>query len=412
VIAELGKRAKAAAQPLSGAKSAQKDAALRAMASRLERSIPEILDANRSDLETAEQEGIGSALLDRLRLDDARVMGMAAGLTKVADLPDPVGQITGGWHLSNGVRLQRIRVALGVVAVVYEARPNVTADAAGLCVKSGNAVILRGSSSATHSNHAIGELLRGGLTDAGLPADCVQVMAETSREAVIELMKAKGFIDLLIPRGGPELIRTMEEQATVPCVVDGAGNCHVYVDRNADLDKAMAIVLNAKVQRPGVCNATETLLVHEAAAEKFLPQMAEALVTAGVELRGDRIAKSLVPSMGDASEEDWATEYLDLILAVRVVADLDEAVEHIRRYGTGHTEAIVTEDLDAAHRFMNATDSAVVIVNASTRFTDGEQFGFGAEIGVSTQKLHVRGPMGLEALTTERYLLQGTGQVR
>lgn len=337
---------------------------------------------------------------------------MAAGLRKVADLPDPIGQVTGGWRLPSGVQLQRTRVPLGVVAVVYEARPNVTADAAGLCVKSGNAAILRGSSSASRSNSAIGELLRGGLADAGLPSDCVQVMVETSREGVIELMKAKEWVDLLIPRGGPDLIRTMEEEATVPCVVDGAGNCHVYVDRTADLDKAIAIVLNAKVQRPGVCNAAETLLVHEGVAEKFLPQMATALVEAGVELRGDQATRSLVPNIQEASEEDWATEFLALVLAVRVVADLDEAVEHVRRYGTGHTEAIVTEDLDAADRFIAATDSAVVMVNASTRFADGEQFGFGAEIGISTQKLHVRGPMGLEALTTERYVLRGTGQVR
>lgn len=412
MIEEIGKRAKAAARILSTATSIQKDDALRAMAGRLEKSTQLILDGNRSDVERAGEEGVGSVLLDRLRLDEGRIAGMAAGLRKVADLADPVGQLTGGWQLPNGVALQRIRVPLGVVAVVYEARPNVTADAAGLSVKSGNAAILRGSSSAANSNRAIGELLRNGMAETGLPADGVQVMTDTSREGVIELMKAKEWVDLLIPRGGPGLIRTMEEEASVPYVVDGAGNCHVYVDRLADLDKARAIVLNAKVQRPGVCNAAETLLVHEAIAEKFLPQMAAALTEAGVELRGDQLAKSLVPEIGEASEDDWATEYLDLILAIRVVADVEKALEHIRRYGTGHTEAIVTEDLDAADRFVAGTDSAVVMVNASTRFADGEQFGFGAEIGISTQKLHVRGPMGLEALTTERYLLRGSGQVR
>jgi glutamate-5-semialdehyde dehydrogenase len=412
MIAEIGARARAAARSLAEATSAQKNAALDAMAARLEESEAALLTANAGDLERASTEGIGGALIDRLRLDERRVAGMAGGLRKVSALPDPVGVVTGGWRLPNGIQLQRVRVPLGVVAVIYEARPNVTADAAGLCLKSGNAAILRGSSYALHSNQAIGEALRAGLAEVGMPVEAVQVMEDTSREGAVQLMQAKQWVDLLVPRGGPRLIASIEAEATVPYVIDGSGNCHVYVDAAADLDKALPIVLNAKVQRPGVCNAAETLLVHEAVAAKFLPQAAAELGEAGVALRGDSLARELVPSMAEASEDDWATEFLDLVLAVRVVSNLEEALEHIRRYGTGHTEAIVTEDRAAADRFVAATDSAVVVVNASTRFTDGEEFGFGAEIGISTQKLHVRGPMGLEALTTERYVLYGDGQVR
>ncbi|MGH8945445.1 MAG: glutamate-5-semialdehyde dehydrogenase, partial [Acidimicrobiia bacterium] len=316
------------------------------------------------------------------------------------------------WRLPNGVRLQRVRVPLGVVAVIYEARPNVTADAAGLCLKSVNAVILRGSSHALQSNLAIGRALRAGLADVGMPVDALQLMEDTSRDMTLQVMRAKQWVDLLVPRGGPGLIASVQAEATVPYVIDGAGNCHVYVDAAADLEKALRIVINAKAQRPGVCNAAETLLVHEHVADKFLTQAAAELGEAGVELRGDSLARALVPSMGEATDEDWATEFLDLVLAVRVVSDLEEAIEHIRHYGTGHTEAIITEDRAAADRFVAGTDSAVVMVNASTRFTDGEEFGFGAEIGISTQKLHGRGPMGLEALTTQRYLLYGDGQVR
>jgi glutamate-5-semialdehyde dehydrogenase len=412
MLADIGARARLAARTLAETTSAQKNAALEAMAARLEKSSRAILSANAGDLERASTEGIGGALIDRLRLDERRVAGMAGGLRKVAALPDPVGVMTGGWRLPNGIQLQRVRVPLGVVAVIYEARPNVTADAAGLCLKSGNAAILRGSSYALHSNQAIGEALRDGLAEVGLPMEAVQVMEDTSREGARQLMQAKEWVDLLVPRGGPRLIASIEAEATVPYVIDGAGNCHVYVDAAADLDKALPIVLNAKVQRPGVCNAAETLLVHEQVAAKFLPQAAAELGEAGVALRGDSLARELVPAMGEATEDDWATEFLDLVLAVRVVSNLEEALEHIRRYGTGHTEAIVTEDRAAADRFVAATDSAVVVVNASTRFTDGEEFGFGAEIGISTQKLHVRGPMGLEALTTERYVLYGDGQVR
>jgi glutamate-5-semialdehyde dehydrogenase len=360
----------------------------------------------------AAEEGITGALIDRLRLDEKRVAAMANGLRKVASLPDPVGRETGGWSLYNGVRLHRVRVPLGVVAVIYEARPNVTADAAGLCIRSGNAVILRGSSYALRSNTAITDALREALAGEGLPADGVQLLEDTSRDGAKALMQATEWVDLLIPRGGPGLIAAIEADATVPTVIDGAGNCHVYVDRAADLDKALEIVVNAKVQRPGVCNAAETLLVHEAVADEFLVVAGKALMDEGVELRGDEASRSVVPGMGEASEDDWSTEYLDLIMAVRVVPDLDTAIEHVRAYGTGHTEAIVTDDRVAADRFVAAIDTAVVAVNASTRFTDGEEFGFGAEIGNSTQKLHVRGPMGLESLTSERYVLYGDGQVR
>jgi glutamate-5-semialdehyde dehydrogenase len=412
VIAEIGRRAREAARSLAAATSGQKNAGLEAMAAHLDKGSGSVLVANAGDLERASSEGIGGALLDRLRLDEGRLAAMAGGLRKLAALPDPVGEVTGGWRLPNGIQLQRMRVPLGVVAVIYEARPNVTADAAGLCLKSGNAAILRGSSHALRSNLAIGEALRGGLAEMDMPVEAVQVMEDTSREGGLELMQAKQWVDLLVPRGGPGLIAAIQAEATVPYVIDGAGNCHVYVDEAADLDKALRIVMNAKVQRPGVCNAAETLLVHEAVADKFLPQVAAALTEAGVELRGDSLARGLAPSMGEATDRDWATEFLDLVLAVRVVADVEEAVEHVRTYGTGHTEAIVTEDRAAADRFVAGTDSAVVMVNASTRFTDGEEFGFGAEIGISTQKLHVRGPMGLEALTTERYVLYGDGQVR
>lgn len=412
MIDDVGRHARAASRALAGLTTDHRDAALRAMALAVEDAAGEILEANAADLRQARDEGIGGALLDRLSLDEGRLAGMAEGLRKVAGLPDPIGRVTAGWNLHNGIRLERVRVPLGVVAVIYEARPNVTADAAGLCVKSGNAAILRGSSYALRSNTAIGEALRGALAETGAPPDSVQILEDTSREGARALMRATEWVDLLVPRGGPGLIAAIEAEATVPFVLDGAGNCHVYVDAAADLEKATAIVLNAKTQRPGVCNAAETLLVHERVAPKFLPSVAVALREAGVELRGDREALSLVPDMARATEEDWATEYLDLVLAVRVVEGLDEALDHIARYGTGHTEAVVTEDVAVAERFVGETDSAVAVVNASTRFTDGEEFGFGAEIGISTQKLHVRGPMGLEALTSERYVLRGDGQTR
>jgi glutamate-5-semialdehyde dehydrogenase len=412
MIAEIGSRARAASRVMAMANTEIKNRALGEAAVRLEADVDGLLSANKADLAQAAQEQISGALIDRLRLTTDRIAAMAGGLRQVASLPDPVGQLTGGHNLHNGIKLTRVRVPLGVVAVIYEARPNVTADAAALCIKSGNAAVLRGSSYALRSNLAIGAHLRSALAGVGLPADGVQVMEDTSREAARELMQAKEWIDLLVPRGGPNLIAAIEADATVPVVIDGAGNCHVYVDRAADLQMAEQIVLNAKVSRPGVCNAAEKLLVHREIASEFLPRVAKLLIDQGVEIRGDQEARQLVADLILATEEDWPTEYLDLIMAIRVVPSLDAALDHIGRYGSGHTEAIVTADAVAADRFVAGTDSAVAVVNASTRFTDGEEFGYGAEIGISTQKLHVRGPMGLEALTTERYVLRGDGQVR
>jgi len=408
----IGPRARAASRELARATGEARRQALLEMSRAVETASSVILAANEADLQQADAEGIGGALLDRLRLNQARVAAMAAGLRTIASLPDPVGHETGSWVLHNGIRLHKVRIPLGVVAVIYEARPNVTADAAGLCIMSGNAVILRGSSYALHSNQAISSALSRALGQVDLPADGVQLLEDTSREGAKALMQATEWVDLLVPRGGPGLIAAIQADATVPTVIDGAGNCHVYVDSSADLDMARSIVVNAKVQRPGVCNAAETLLVHEAVADEFLEDVAKTLMAEGVELRGDERSRALVPEMLEATEDDWASEFLDLIMAVRVVPDLNAAIEHIRRYGTGHTEAIVTEDTEAADRFVTGIDTAVVAVNVSTRFTDGEEFGFGAEIGNSTQKLHVRGPMGLESLTSERYVLRGSGQVR
>ncbi|HEU4918032.1 MAG TPA: glutamate-5-semialdehyde dehydrogenase [Acidimicrobiia bacterium] len=412
MIEDIGRRARDASHVLRQSTGSTRAAALNHMAEGLESALPNVLEANESDMGQAADEGIAGALIDRLRLDEKRVAAMANGLRNVASLPDPVGRETGGWSLYNGVRLHRVRVPLGVVAVIYEARPNVTADAAGLCIRSGNAVILRGSSYALRSNTEISAALRRGLVEAGLPADGVQLLEDTSRDGAKALMQATEWIDLLVPRGGPGLIAAIQADATVPTVIDGAGNCHVYVDRAADLDRALDIVINAKVQRPGVCNSAETLLIHEDVAGEFLMSAARALTDEGVELRGDEASRVIVPDIGEATEEDWSTEYLDLTMAVRIVPDLETAIDHVRKYGTGHTEAIVTDDRVAADRFVAGIDTAVVAVNASTRFTDGEEFGFGAEIGNSTQKLHVRGPMGLESLTSERYVLYGDGQVR
>jgi glutamate-5-semialdehyde dehydrogenase len=411
-IDEVGARAKAAALHLARATTSAKNRALLDAADGIEVSGSDLIEANRADIAQAEAEGISGALLDRLRLTPQRVSGMAAGLRQVAGLPDPVGGITEGFTRPNGLRMTRVRAPLGVVAVIYEARPNVTADAAALCLKSGNAAILRGSSFALRSNLAIAGVIRTAVARAGLPLDSVQVVEDTSRAGAKALMQAKEWVDLLVPRGGPNLIAAIEADATVPFVIDGAGNCHVYIDAAANLEMAADIVLNSKTHRPGVCNAAEKLLVHRSVATEFLPSVSKLLLDAGVELRGDDASRQLVESMSPASDSDWPTEYLDLTMAVRVVDSIDEALAHIRRYGSGHTEAIVTEDLTAATRFVDETESAVVTVNASTRFTDGEEFGFGAEIGISTQKLHVRGPMGLSALTSERWVVRGQGQVR
>jgi glutamate-5-semialdehyde dehydrogenase len=335
---------------------------------------------------------------------------MAGGLRQVASLADPVGRVTDGWTRPNGLRIERSRVPLGVVAIIYENRPNVTSDAAGLCLKSGNAAFLRGSSGAIDSNLAIAAVLREAYAKVGLPKDALVLVEDTSRAAAVEFMQQRDSVDCLIPRGGPSLIRSILDNATVPYVIDGDGNCHVYVDEHADLDMAAAIAVNAKTQRPSVCNAAETLVVHEDVAPRFLPAVAGELD--GVELVGDAEARALVPSMGEATEDDWADEFLDLRLAVRVVPSLDAAIDHVNRYGSGHSEAIVTGSLTAADRFTAEVDAAAVVVNASTRFVDGEEFGFGAEIGISTQKLHARGPMGLDQLTCERYVVRGDGQIR
>ncbi|HZU71626.1 MAG TPA: glutamate-5-semialdehyde dehydrogenase [Acidimicrobiales bacterium] len=409
-LSELGRRSKAASVELARARSDAKDGALRAAGELLVRRSGEILEANRADLAAAEESGAAPAVLDRLRLDRGRVEAMADGLGKVAALPDPVGEVVDGWVRPNGLRIERVRVPLGVVGIIYENRPNVTSDAGGLCLKSGNAALLRGSSGAVNSNRAVAACLREGAAKAGLPEDAVILVEDTSRQSAVEFMRLRGYIDCLIPRGGPSLIASILENATVPYVIDGDGNCHVYVDASADLDMAASIVVNAKTQRPSVCNAAESLLVHRRVAERFLPMVAEAL--SGVELVGDEAARALVPEMGPATEADFGTEFLALKMSVSVVEDIGAAIEHIRRYGSGHTEAIVTSDLAAARRFSTEVDAAAVVVNASTRFTDGEEFGFGAEIGISTQKLHARGPMGLRELTTIKYLVTGEGQIR
>jgi glutamate-5-semialdehyde dehydrogenase len=390
--------------------SAARNEALERSADLLEHQAGTVLDANRQDLDRAEADGADATSLDRLRLDASRIASMAAGLRQVAALPDPVGEVTEGWVRPNGLRVERVRVPLGVVGIIYENRPNVTSDAAGLCLKSGNAVLLRGSSSAISSNRAIGAILRDGLDKAGLPTGAVGLVEDTSRESAVAFMQLDGLIDCLIPRGGPSLLASVVEHATVPYVLDGAGNCHIYVDRAADLSMAEAIVVNAKTSRPGVCNAAESLLVHREVADAFLPRLAAALPD--VTLVGDERTRQVLPGVAAATEEDFATEYLGLTLSVAVVDDLDGAIDHIARFTSGHSEAIVTGDLAAANRFTAEVDAAAVLVNASTRFIDGDELGLGAEIGISTQKLHARGPMGLRDLTSLKYVVTGSGQVR
>jgi len=409
-IAELGRRAKAASRVLAATSSAVKDEALAVAAELLVEGSPEVLEANAADVAAAEAAGTASTVVDRLRLTSPRIEAMADGLRQVATLADPVGEVTDGWTRPNGLAIEKVRVPLGVVAVIYENRPNVTSDAFGLCLKSGNAAFLRGSSAALGSNRAIASVLRAGLAKAGLPVDALVLVEETSHEAAVGFMQLRESIDCLIPRGGPSLIAAVLEHATVPYVIDGDGNCHVYVDAFADLDQALAIVVNAKTQRPSVCNAAESLVVHADVAGAFLPRAAAALD--GVELVGDEAARAIVSTMAEAGEADFGTEFLGLKLSVAVVDSLDSAIAHVNRYGSGHTEAICTRDLDSARRFAAEVDAAAVVINASTRFTDGEQFGFGGEIGISTQKLHARGPMGLRELTTCKYVVTGTGQVR
>ena len=412
-IQALALRARVAATTLAETETAIKNAALNAMADAIDAARADILAANANDISAASAAGLSAQLIERLTLNDARIDGICAGVRRVASLPDPVGEEMERWQTETALDIQKIRVPFGVIGIIYEARPNVTADAAALCLKAGSAVILRGGKEAIRSNMAIVNAMRGGLEAVGQNPDAVLLVEDTSRETATAMMKLNGFIDVLIPRGGAGLIRTLVENATVPVIETGTGNCHVYVDAAADIEMAKNIIVNAKASRPSVCNAAETLLVHKDVAEQALPILAAALNEAGVALRGCDRARAIIPfPIAPADETDWATEFLDYILAVRVVDSLEEAIAHIRTYTTGHSECIVTADDAAAARFVSGIDAAVVYVNASTRFTDGGEFGYGAEIGISTQKLHARGPMGLAALTSVKYIVYGSGQIR
>lgn len=411
-VRELAQKAKDASVSLAVTSAATRNDALLAMADALIAHADEILAENEKDVRAAKDGGLKSAFVDRLTLNRERLGGMANGLRKVALLPDPIGRSDGVTVRPNGLRIERRRVPLGVIGIIYEARPNVTADAIALCVKSGNACVLRGGSEAIRSNAAVCDCLSGAAVACGIPDGAIQLLRDTSREQAGEMMRLNGLIDVLIPRGGAGLIKSVLAQASVPVIETGAGVCHVYIAKSADAGMAADIVENAKCSRPSVCNAMETLLVHEDAAARTLPRICERLKKRGVELRCDARAKALMPGSLDATEEDWSTEYDDLILSVKVVDSFEEAVRHIGRYGTHHSDAIVTEEYAEAERFLNEVDSAAVYVNASTRFTDGEEFGFGAEIGISTQKLHARGPMGLDELTTIKYAVRGNGQIR
>lgn len=411
-LVEMGKKAKDAAVVLATLSTPKKNKALLASADALLAAQAEILAANKEDVDAAVASGIKGAFIDRLTLTEARVADMADGLRQVAKLDDPVGEVLSMKTLDNGLVVGQKRVPMGVIGIIFEARPNVTADAFGLCLKAGSAVILRGGKEAFKTNQATIKALRSALAAEGLPEDCVQMVPDTSRETANEMMRLNGYLDVLIPRGGAGLINSVVQNSTVPVIQTGVGNCHVYVDESADFEKAAKIVINAKTQRPGVCNACESLLVHEKIAEAFLPEIGKALQEKKVEIRGDEQTQKLVDGSVAAAEEDWGTEYADYIISTRVVKDIDEAIDHIRKYSTGHSEAIVTENYTNAQRFLNEVDAAAVYVNASTRFTDGGQFGFGAEIGISTQKLHARGPMGLKELTTTKYIIYGDGQIR
>ncbi len=411
-INQLGEHAKKASKVLVRLSTDQKNKALRLVADFLTEQSDYILTANKLDLDAAEANQVKGALLDRLRLNADRVEGMATGLREVALLDDPVGEALSMKNRPNGLQIAQVRVPLGVVGIIYEARPNVTADAFALCLKTGNAVILRGGKEAIHSNKAIVTVIQQALKEAEVPAEAIQLVEDTSRESAVAMMKMNDYLDVLIPRGGAGLIRTVVENSKVPVLETGVGNCHTYIDESADSDKAIPIAVNAKTHRPGVCNAMETLLVHESVAAQMLPAIGQALKTYQVEIRGDRAVTELIEGALPAAEEDWSTEYLDLILAIKVVGSLQEAIDHIGQYGTKHSEAIVTENYTNAQRFLHEVDAAAVYVNASTRFTDGFEFGFGAEIGISTQKLHARGPMGLKELTSTKYVIYGNGQIR
>ena len=411
-LISMGQKAKEASYELGVASPGQKNEALTFMAEELIKAKEEIIKANEIDRQNAIKKGITDALLDRLSLDDSRIEAMAQGLLDIVKLQDPVGEVTNMWQMPNGLQIGQKRVPIGVLGIIYESRPNVTSDAAGLCLKSGNAVILRGASDAINSNKAVAKALVAGIKRSGLPQECVQLLEDTSRETAREMMRLNDYIDVLIPRGGAGLIKSVVQNATVPVIETGTGNCHIFVDETADLEMAKAIVLNAKVQRPGVCNAAEKLLVHESIANEFLPTIVKALRENGVEVRGCDKAQAIVDDIKVIEEPEWHQEYLDLIIAVKVVKDVDEAIKHINKYNTGHSESIVTESYKNSQKFLQRVDAAAVYVNASTRFTDGGEFGFGAEVGISTQKLHARGPIGLQEMTSTKYKIFGNGQIR
>jgi glutamate-5-semialdehyde dehydrogenase len=411
-LEEKGKKARKAARFLAQLPTSAKDDVLNAVADELVRSSASILSANETDMKSAREGGLKGAIMDRLLLTEERIASMAEGLRQIALLEDPVGEVLFMKKRPNGLSIGQKRVPMGVIGIIYESRPNVTADVFGLCLKTGNAAILRGGKEAFQSNKAITTLIQEVLEKNSFPSDCIQLVENTSRESAVALMKLEDYLDLLIPRGGAGLIRTVVENSHVPVIETGVGNCHIYVDEYTDIDKAVTIAVNAKTQRPGVCNAAESLLVHEKIAGQFLPLAGKELSERKVEIRGDGKTRKIIPQAVPANEEDWSTEFLDLILSVRVVASMDEAIEHIQTYGTGHSEAILTENYSNAQEFLNRVDAAAVYVNASTRFTDGFEFGFGAEIGISTQKLHARGPMGLKELTSTKYIIYGDGQIR
>ena len=412
-VTELGQRAKAVAGVLAAASPKQKNDALTAIADALIARTPEIIEANKVDLENAVKNNMSKAMQDRLLLDPKRIEGMAAGVSKLVGLDEVVGKIDEGTVRPNGLRIQKTRVPLGVIGIIFESRPNVTVDAATLCMKAGNCVILRGGKEAFSSNVCLTEIMRDAIEAAGLPKDILQLIHDTSRQSSTELMKLSDYLDVLIPRGGAGLINAVAQNATVPVIKTGVGNCHVYVDESADLEMAVNIIDNGRTQRPSVCNATETVIIHEAVAKELLPMLKARLDAHKVTLHGDDAAQSILGScVIPAEEDDWANEYLDFQLAVKIVSDISEAIAHIARYGTNHSECIVTKSLENAERFQREVDAAAVYVNASTRFTDGGEFGYGAEIGISTQKLHARGPMGLNELTTTKYLINGSGQIR
>lgn len=411
-IYELGRRAKEASYDLSIAETTEKNKALELMAKALIENKKSILEANEIDIKIAKEKGTKEAMIDRLKLNEERIEGMAKGILDIISLEDPVGEVIEMWKRPNGIQIGKRRVPIGVIGIIYEARPNVTSDAAALCVKTGNSVILKGGSDAINSNKAVVKALANAVEESGLPLHSIQLVEDTSREAANDMMRLNEYIDVLIPRGGAGLIKAVVNNATVPVIETGTGNCHVYIDETAEFEMAKNIIINAKVSRPSVCNAAEKLLIHEDLVESYLPKIVEELKSYSVEIRGDKKVLNLIADAKLATEEDWYTEYLDYIIGIKVVSNVNEAISHINKYGTGHSEAIVTESYKNSQKFLNKVNAAAVYVNASTRFTDGGEFGFGAEIGISTQKLHARGPMGLKELTTIKYIIYGNGQIR